>query len=188
MISNSYFCLPQHPVKVLHSLLLHLCLFRQHLVSCAGTLNQSPLPLTWALGTNIQLCISLQPRLSHKGQATTVAHNIDPSAIAEILFSMIQPSLTLIHPPVFRPAIYFPRKAPVSPFSPDGSSVTSRLLTTLSTCCSSSHLSFLLLASGKIIDLRRPGNYGKNMARVKGGTKVDSRPFYSTSGLSFREE
>lgn len=167
MIPNSYFCLPQHPVKVLHSLLLHLCLFRQHLVSCVGTLNQPPLPLTWASGTNVQLCISLQPRLSHKGQATTVAHNIDPSAIAEILFSIIQPSLTLINPPVFRTAIYFPRKAPVTPFSPDGSNVISRLLTTLSTCCSSSHLSFLLLASGKPTGLHRPGNYGENVARVK---------------------
>lgn len=162
MIPNSYFCLPQHPVKVLHSLPLHLCLFRQHLISCSGTLNQPPLPLTWASGTNVQLCISLQPRLSHKGQATTVA-----SAIAEILFSMIQPSLTLINPPVFRTAIYFPRKAPVTPFSPDGSNVISRLLTTLSTCCSSSHLSFLLLASGKPTGLHGPGNYGKNVATVK---------------------
>lgn len=119
----------------------------------------------------------------------TAAHNIDPSAIAEIFFSMIPPSLTGFAWCLLRSSLLantypsssilyshlFPKESSCDPFSLEESSMISCLLTTLSIRCYSSHLPFLLLVSVK------PGNCGKNVARVKESTKVNSRPLYSTS-------
>lgn len=85
---------------------------------------------------------AIPQRASHHSgpQYRSFSHCWDPfqydSAFANCFFlgafSILLFWLTLIHPPVFRTAIYFPRRAPVTPFSLDGSSVISRLLTTLS--------------------------------------------------------
>lgn len=102
---QSYFCLVQCPVKV-----MYVCSTSSSLTLLATSnfLCRNPEPVSiclphgrWKLMPNY-VCLTAS-KLSDKGQGSTVAHSTDPSAIAEILFSMLQPLLTsfvwfLLHP------------------------------------------------------------------------------------------